>query len=326
MEARDAGIAWHETDWGLGSVRRVVRTIAEARPDLVHVEYPCLPYGTRLLPVILPLLLRLAGIHTVARLHEFRAARFLRRLAIAFLGLSAHYTLVPSEKDWRLMRRLRFFSGKRVGWLPNTSSVPVSEVSASQLTEMRKALLPGATVVGCYFGYFSRTKDVPTLCEAVRGLLRAIPGARFLMIGGGNVWSGWREELNGLRADPEVGDRITWSEYLSLPNISAYLQMSDFVLLPFVDAVDDRRTSFHAALEHALPTVTSGTNSEEQRYPAVIVAPGDTTAFVAAARRVATDEVERQRLASATRAFRAQPTDDPGERYEQALAKIGHSW
>jgi glycosyltransferase involved in cell wall biosynthesis len=299
-----------------------MRLIGRSRPDFVHVEYPCLPYGRRLLPVILPLILRSFGIKTVVRAHEFSAAHVLRRMAIAFIVLSATKVLLPSHRDVAAIRRLMPWAARRVGWLPNTTSVPVRPITAAERARLRDRSFPGATVVACYFGYLSRTKDVPVLVEAVGELLRMVPHAYFVVIGGGNVWPGWSLELNNLRNNAAIASRIRWTEHLTLAEISEYLQVCDLALLPFMDSVDDRRTSFLAALAHGLATVSTGRAGDQKRYPAALVPPGDSVAFLGATLELATDSEKRAGLARAARSWLDEQSMALPSRYEAALADL----
>jgi glycosyltransferase involved in cell wall biosynthesis len=300
----------------------LVRLIGRSSPDFVHIEYPCAPYGYKLLPVILPLILRSSRIRTVVRAHEFSAAHVLRRLAIVFIVLSATKVLLPSHRDVAAIRRMMPWAAMKVGWLPNTTSVPVVPITASERVKLRDGFFPGATVVACYFGYLSRTKDVPILVEAVGKLLRMVPNAYFVVIGGGNVWPGWRPQLNKLRNDAAIANRIRWTKHMTLAEISKYLQVCDLALLPFTDSVDDRRTSFLAALAHGLATVSTGRAGDLQRYPAALVPPGDPVAFLRATLELATDSEKRAGLADAAHTWRDEQGMDTPSRYESAVADL----
>jgi glycosyltransferase involved in cell wall biosynthesis len=317
-EANALGIRWIGTDWGLRALPSILLTIIRSRPDLVHLEYPCTPYRHSLAPVLLPILLKASRIRTVVRLHEFTAAHPLRRAAVAFMASCAARVLVPSQRDARALQG-RSLGSHKIVWFPNSSGIPIQQVDAQTLNAVREHLCPDATLVACFFGYLSRTKDIGMLVEAVRRLLSQIPRAYFVFIGGGNTWAGWTKDLETLRLDPDVGRRIRWGEYANSADVSTLLQISDLALLPFADAVDDRHASFLDALGHGLPTVATGSVADEQRYPAVLVSPGDVEGFCRVAIELGYDLEKRRTLASRARNWKGAETGGLLPRYERAI-------
>jgi len=180
---------------------------------------------------------------------------------------------------------------------------------------------PGG-IVAAYFGYLGPTKDVPTLARAARALLTALPNATMLfMCDPAAASARWTEEVERLRGNAEFGGRIVFTGYLSPHEVSLHLQIADLALLPFLDPLDDRRSTVFAALAHGVPVVTSGDPAPEA-FPAVIVPVGDADAFRDAALALATDPDRRAQLRGSARRWIASNARDELEAYRDAIAPL----
>jgi len=200
--------------------------------------------------------LRRSGRHQLLLAHEIRAPLSLwpQRLAYAL----AHRWM------WRGIRPCADAIGiSTAGWLescraedpradayflaPSPSNLPVAETSPSHAADWRAARqLDSARLVLGFFGSTGGGKQFDWVLEAWRRVSAWEPGCALVVIGGGR----------GIRLPAREASRFRALGYLPAPEASRALQAVDLLLLPFLDGVSERRSSFMAALAHGTPLVT----------------------------------------------------------------------
>ncbi len=118
------------------------------------------------------------------------------------------------------------------------------------------------TLLLAYFGFLNESKGGEDLVLALEQLVRQGHDAHLLMIGGqvGDVDPtnrAYAERVRSLVRTCGLVERVYWTGYTSLEEVSANLLAADVVVMPYRDGVSFRRTTFIAALCHGRPVVTT---------------------------------------------------------------------
>ena len=176
------------------------------------------------------------------------------------------------------------------------------------------------TLLLAYFGFLNESKGGEDLVLALEQLLGQGRDTHLLIIGGqvGDVDPTNRvyaERVRSLIETCGLVERVYWTGYTSLEEVSANLLAADVVVMPYRDGVSFRRTTFIAALCHGRPVVTT--------YPTVplvelqdgenvlLVPPRDVEALAGAIARLAGDASLRAQLSAGAAAL--------GERFDWAV-------
>jgi glycosyltransferase involved in cell wall biosynthesis len=116
-----------------------------------------------------------------------------------------------------------------------------------------------------YFGFVNARKGVDTLLQAL-GILAMDAAApvrpRLVMIGGQTGASdptnvAFLAQIQALISRLGLEDAVRWTGYLSPQEVTASFMAADVCTLPFRDGVSFLHGTFHAALAHGVPIVTT---------------------------------------------------------------------
>ena len=121
-----------EGDWKLISLFRMLRGVSKWKPDWVHIQYPSKAYSQKILPLILPLLLRAIGIKVIVTLHEAYGWRYFYHFV--FLTLPAHKIIFVRSNYLNLIPSIfaRYLKFKKFRIISNASSLPLSKMTIEE--------------------------------------------------------------------------------------------------------------------------------------------------------------------------------------------------
>jgi glycosyltransferase involved in cell wall biosynthesis len=288
--------------WGLFDLPGLLRTIRDLRPDVVHVQYPAVGYGSALGIVLLPLALRwLAGLPTVLTIHERRERRRAARWAIDLMALSSRVVILldPIEAD-DLERNVIFgppvLTGRMISTIPMATGVD-RDASRSRLGASKEDL------VLVSFGLIHPRRRLEDILDALAALLAKPLPARLWILGGEAEYDPEtaREYGRSLRqkvATLRLGPAVTWLDHADPAAVSATLSAADVAVLLYPEGASGRNTTLQAALEHGLPVVTTAgvaTPAEMRQNHRLLFLPAgshdgrELAAAVLEARRLAAD-------------------------------------
>jgi glycosyltransferase involved in cell wall biosynthesis len=262
-------------NWSVVQLPTLLRAARAAQADLLHLQYPAAGYGRSLAVITLPLVARLTlGVPTVVTIHEWSARRRWGRLASTLLASLANHVIIPDEVEKERLLRAAPFLKDRVTVVQQTASIPVVQVD---LAAVRRELgVADSTFVLAFFGLIKPVHRLEVLLDVLAELRRRERDAILLMIGGVAEYAPaegerYRRWLAQRAVGRGVADRVRWLGFLSADRVSMYLQAADACILPFAGGVAMRNTTFHTAVAHGVPLVTTlGTNtpaSVTDRYP-----------------------------------------------------------
>jgi glycosyltransferase involved in cell wall biosynthesis len=288
--------------WGLFDLPGLLRTIRRLQPDVVHVQYPAVGYGSALGIVLLPLALRwLARLSTVLTIHERRERRRAARWAIDLMALSARAVILldPIEAD-DLERNVIFgppvLTGRMISTIPMAIGVD-RDASRSRLGASKEDL------VLVSFGLIHPRRRLEDILDALAALLAKALPARLWILGGEAEYDPktaqeYGRSLRQKVATLSLAPAVTWLDHADPAAVSATLAAADVAVLLYPDGASGRNTTLQAALEHGLPVVTTAgvaTPAEmRQNHRLVFVPAGshdgrELAAAVLEARRLAAD-------------------------------------
>ena len=160
----------------------------------------------------------------------------------------------------------------------------------------------------CFFGFINDRKGVDTLLHALHSLASDPPTAgnvSLIFIGGRTGASdptnvAYLTQIDALIAELGLKDRIHWTGYIPPEEVTAIFVSADLCVLPYRDGASFLHGTFHAALVHGMPILTT---QPRVHLPELIhgqnvflVAPDDASALAAAIGQLAADRKLRQGL------------------------------
>lgn len=163
-----------------------------------------------------------------------------------------------------------------------------------------------------YFGYIYPPKGVETLLKAFQLLIRDIPGARLILIGGVVAQEypdhpNYAENLRALPAQLGISKNVIWiGEYATdSEEPSQYLYASDVCAFAHYHGVYLNNSSFAAAAAHGLPIIATRPPWVEEPFldgeNLIFCRPKDPEDMAAALLRVVRDSELRTRLQDGSR-------------------------
>jgi glycosyltransferase involved in cell wall biosynthesis len=157
--------------WGWDELMPIFRLVRDWEPDLVHIQYPTLGYGHRLLPWLLPLLLHSAKLRVVQTWHELYLLKHLlwSKKMLGFISkgiVPGGLVVVRDDYEARMQTLLRWaLSNKLVHYIPNASAIPAVELDAHAREQLRRQYArPNAKII-VYFGFIYPRKRVELIFQ-----------------------------------------------------------------------------------------------------------------------------------------------------------------
>jgi glycosyltransferase involved in cell wall biosynthesis len=257
--------------WGWGCWRTLLDLIRRYRPAVVHVQFQAAAYGMHPAIHFWPRRVRWLGAsrpHTAVTFHDlkvpylFPKAGPLRRWVMNELAHQSDLTVTTNREDFENL------SG--MGLSP--ALVPIgSNITPRLQDDYKREAWRAHWGAGpddfllCFFGFINDRKGVDTLLHALR--LLASDAHRhvhplLLFIGGQTGASdptnvAYLAGIRDLIATLGVEDRVRWTGYLPDEEVSASFGAADLCVLPFRDGVSFLHGTFHAALAHGVPILTT---------------------------------------------------------------------
>jgi glycosyltransferase involved in cell wall biosynthesis len=116
--------------------------------------------------------------------------------------------------------------------------------------------------------------------------------------------------MDALIAELELEDRIRWTGFIAAEQVTASFMSADLCVLPYRDGVSFLHGTFHAALAHGVPILTTQPRLDLPELShgrnVYLVAPGDASALATAIRQLAADRSLRRRLGAGAKVLAEQ--------------------
>jgi glycosyltransferase involved in cell wall biosynthesis len=291
----------------------IIGAIRKWRPDVLHLQYPALGFGSRILPLFLQTLSRALGVPVVETWHEYYPSGAWRGLYHA--GFRGEVIVVRPRYEDQMPRWYRtLLRRKRFHFIPNASAIGQARLGETERGAVRAKYAPDDRRMVAYFGFLYPSKGAEQLFEI------ADPRRDHLVIVGqltpGDLY---HESIIRLAGSEPWAGRVTLAGFLPADMVARVLAAADAVVLPFRQGGGNWNTSLHGAIAQGTYVVTTsrdrtGYDDEQHVHYAV---PDDVAAMrEALSRRISqrrdvpkrTPEDEWQDIARAHRAVYGQAT------------------
>ena len=268
--------------FGLRSLKILARELDRDRTARVLVEY--VPHSFRMKAMNVPLclmLLRRRGIDITVMFHEVaypisrnqsirhNALGAVNHAMAAIVTRSASRIFVAAQ-GWTGMLARYTPKGRKIGWLPVPSTIPVVRDRAATLAVRSRFATPESGLLG-HFGTYGPWVT-SRLKPALESILATHQTARVLLIGR----NGERFHDDFVRDHPALASRLFATGALAESDVSIHIGACDVMIQPYPDGITSRNTSALAGLAHGKATATTtGKYSEDiwRRSGAVFLAP-----------------------------------------------------
>ena len=302
-------------NWDWGCWGTLLQLLQRHQPDVVHIQYQAAAFAMHPAINFLPRRLRRLGANhprSVVTFHDlkvpylFPKAGRLRRWVVNELARSSDAAITTNAEDFESLKR---------ALASPPALIPIGSNIALRLpTSYDREVVRAGWGIGpedlllCFFGFINDRKGVDTLLHALQ-LLTSEAGEsanpHLLFIGGQTGASdptnvAYLTHIEALITALGLGERVHWTGYVPAEEVSASFLACDLCVLPYRDGVSFLHGTFHAALAHAVPIVTTRPRVQlpelvdcENIY---LVPREDPHALANAIHRLATDPGLRRRL------------------------------
>jgi glycosyltransferase involved in cell wall biosynthesis len=249
--------------WDARAIAWLLRTAP--RHGLVHIQFQAAAYDLLGDVCVMPTILRrfrprvrvVTTFHDVRVPYLFPKAGGWRLAAVKLLAATSHAVVAADERD------LESLGGRscRQHQVPIGPNIACEPGAAYDRTAFRTSLgLNADSLAIVYFGLLNHSKGLGLLLDAFDRILRELPSARLLLLGGETGASDPTDRLTaasvGDRLD-RLGERVVRTGWLHPQPLSRYMLAGDVALLPYIDGASPRRGSLLACAEHGLPIVST---------------------------------------------------------------------
>jgi glycosyltransferase involved in cell wall biosynthesis len=257
--------------WNWSCWRTIFELLTEEQPDVVHIQYQAAAYDMHPAINLLPRRLQTLGDsrpRTTVTFHDLRVpylfpkAGPVRRWVVKELAQRCDAAITTNREDWQSLEREL---GTKPALIPIGSNIaPVLPTGYDRdAWRARWGAGPNDPLI-VFFGFINDRKGVDTLLHALRLLIQDPNFAkpRLLFIGGQTGASDptnvkYLANIQALVAELEIEDRVDWTGYVDASEVSALFEAADMCALPFHDGVSFLHGTFHAALAHGVPVITT---------------------------------------------------------------------
>jgi glycosyltransferase involved in cell wall biosynthesis len=258
---------WNWSLWGT-----LLEMVRSQQPDVVHIQYQAAAFAMHPAINLWPWRLRRLGTNrprSVVTFHDlkvpylFPKAGPLRRWVVNRLARDSDAAIVTNREDWQTLAGAL---ASPPALIPIGSNIAPRLPTGYDRDEWRARWHAGpADLLLCFFGFINDRKGVDTLIHALHLLASEpeIPAKPYLLFIGGKTGASdptnvaYLAQIEALVADLGLTDRVYWTGYVPAEEVSASFLAADLCVLPYRDGVSLLHGTFHAALAHAVPIVTT---------------------------------------------------------------------
>jgi glycosyltransferase involved in cell wall biosynthesis len=261
---QDAGIQASFVDvgrWNAFAARRLLMQIRALAPDLVHLQYPAVRYGAGLAPQLVALVLRRFPL--VVTLHEYREARWIRRIACAPLLRGAQGLVLTNETEARTLAERKPWVSAKIRVIPIGSNIPFCSSSCARSVEP----------IVVFFGLIRPGKGLEEFIQLAEAAALRGRSYRFKIVGSATAKT--EQYFRRLRSQTQAMNNLSWRTGLSADEVAHELADASFAYLHFPDGASERRGSLLAAMGNETVVITNrGRQTPEDLNSSVLFCKG----------------------------------------------------
>jgi len=244
-------------DWKFRDWQAIRSKISEVNPGIIHYQYPSTQYGRKPFPNLLPRYIKkyFPQVPLFATIHEYHDASKLGKKRIEFTLKPFKNVFVSNIEDQISLKAK--FPKKHIKLVRVGSNIPVAKVGPIKKRRIAKEINPNGKNLVVYFGYIDPSKGVDNLLDSMN---KWGGNCRLILATEHNPKNPYHIELNKKIISSKQD--VHWTGYMSSGRISATLQLSSIVVLPFNQPASMRRGSLIAAMSHGCSIATTGPVAE----------------------------------------------------------------
>lgn len=247
------------SNWGLAGHHQLKSTLQQIAPDQIIVQWVPYLYNRRGWNFMLYYVLRGVKAHVTTVVHEpwveldnFKHVLLGPLQRASLLSLCAVSTdVVMGIQKWR--RYLGpYIASEKLRCVPIGSNVPIEKLTNRQKNELKKEIgIPNDCPVVLSIAPQGTGKNIGLVAETWEQLQFHHPEVRWLIVGCD------LSRVERLCGNLSSKNRIICPGFVSLKQLSHFIQLGTVCFAPFVDGISARRTSAIAAIDHGLAVVSN---------------------------------------------------------------------
>ena len=252
--------------WRWGDVAQLADVVLRYDLEVVNIQYQAAAYNMRSAAINLApwrlngLAVPVVTFHDLRVPYLFPKAGPIRRMAVEWMARLARGVIVTNSEDYETLRAAGI-KQEHMRNIPIGSNVQVHAIDADEVLVTRRKLhvRPSDFLLG-YFGFLNESKGADILLDA---LARLEDDVHLVFVGGRTGSSdtannqAFLDRLDAQIAGLGLRDRVHWTGFVGDRDVSAFLNASDVMVLPYKDGVSLRRGTLMAALAHGRPVVST---------------------------------------------------------------------
>jgi len=246
--------------WSFLALPGIIRHIKARKPNIVHIQYPTHGYGRNPAANFIPMILRIVSPKTrlISTIHEFSTRSLKGKSRLLISVIPSHRVIVVDQKYEKAIHKFWPFANGRLVYIPVGSNIPVPlKPGKTVVSRLRISLgIEEDDLVICYFGAVRRGKGIQLLLKVFHKLLQRHSETKMLFLG--RIFQNYyQESVKTLVDSMQLNSNVIFTGMCEQSEICQYFALASMCVLPFEDGVSTKRTSFMAALQHDLPTITT---------------------------------------------------------------------
>jgi glycosyltransferase involved in cell wall biosynthesis len=234
--------------WRFVELARVVKHVWQWSPDIVHVQYPGQGY-TEKTPKLIPLLMKLLGVHCVQTWHEAIVDKWGVLLSIGLSNLITVRKEIMTSVPVRIQKAL---VNTELSFIPAAALLPTISLIEEERAEIRKQYCSNGESLLAYYGFVAPLKGIESLFDIVEQT-----GSHLLMVCDFNPNDLYHKSLLEQISTMKLENRISIMGFLQDEELSRLLASADAVVLPFRDGALDCNTTIDGAVAQGTFVLTT---------------------------------------------------------------------
>lgn len=255
-------------DWSIKNLNKILKVIENINPDIVHIQYPTKGYGRKIAINILPMLLKLKRYKVITTLHEYSDNSKLGKIRANFNIMFSDFIIVVDPRYQCEINGNKLFKHKKIKYINIASNIPISTISKEEQSKKRYQIVKDSKKkIMAYFGFVNEKKGIESILLSMKMLKdKNKLNLVFVLIAEINKLNKYHHQLLKLIDDLGLKDNILITGYLNEQEVSNYLKISDFVVLPFTDGFSPKNGSVLAALQEGKIVITTKSKLLKQHF------------------------------------------------------------
>ncbi len=238
--------------WNFKSLMQLKRFARAWKPDAVHIQYPTQGYRRSMIPSFLPLVFRLLKIPIIQTWHEPMSRKGWFRYLPNTLTTDM---LIVVEPDYKLHLPFLYrwlIHHKRFEVVPVASAIPMVELTHEEKNRIRAQFDASQKNLVAYFGFLSHKKGVDQIFRILDP-----EKDRLVLVCDLAYENDYHKVISACMNTSPWAGRSYVTGFLDAQEVARILATADVVVLPFIDGLNMRNTSFLAAREQGTFIVTT---------------------------------------------------------------------